>query len=64
MGDLYHYPEEHAAKTFPGSELDRAKTAASRERVEALVQQLRAQVWIEHDLLAYAKLRKAPEFYD
>jgi glyoxylase-like metal-dependent hydrolase (beta-lactamase superfamily II) len=62
-GDLYHYPEERAAKTFPNGELDRAKTAASRERVEALAQQLHAQVWIEHDLLGYAKLRKAPEFY-
>lgn len=63
-GDLYHYPEERAAKTFPNGELDRAKTAASRVRMEALVQQLHAQVWIEHDLLGYAKLRKAPEFYD
>jgi N-acyl homoserine lactone hydrolase len=63
-GDLYHYPEERAAKTFPSFELDRAQTAASRDRVEALVTETHAQVWIEHDILGYARLRKAPAFYD
>jgi len=63
-GDLYHYPEERAANTFPSFEVDRAQTAASRERVEALVKQTHAQVWIEHDMLGYTRLRKAPEYYD
>lgn len=63
-GDLYHYPEERAAKTFPGFEFDRAMTAASRERVEALVDKKHAQLWIEHDILGYARLRKAPAYYD
>jgi glyoxylase-like metal-dependent hydrolase (beta-lactamase superfamily II) len=63
-GDLYHYPEERAAKTFPSFEVDRAKSAASRERIEALVEQAHAQVWIEHDTLGYARLRKAPQFYE
>jgi len=63
-GDLYHYPEERAAKTFPGFELDRAKTAASRDAVDALIERLHAQLWIEHDILGYARLKKAPAYYD
>jgi N-acyl homoserine lactone hydrolase len=63
-GDLYHYPEEREAKTFPNFEFDRGKTAASREKIEALVKRLNAQIWIEHDIRGYARLRKSPEFYD
>jgi N-acyl homoserine lactone hydrolase len=63
-GDLYHYPEERAAKTFPGFESDREKTAASRARVEDLVERTHAQVWIEHDVRGYARLRMAPEYYN
>jgi len=63
-GDLYHYPEERAAKTFPSFEMDRAKTEASRAAAEALVARTHAQVWIEHDILNYRKLKKAPAFYD
>ena len=63
-GDLYHYPEERAAKTFPSFEMDRAKTAGSRAAVEALVERTHARVWIEHDILGYGRLKKAPEHYD
>jgi len=63
-GDLYHYPAERAAKTFPSFEFDRAKTAASRAAIEALVDRLHAQLWIEHDILGYSRLKKAPAYYD
>lgn len=63
-GDLYHYPEERAAKTFPSFEWDKEQTGVSRARVEALVERVHAQLWIEHDILGYARLRKAPEYYD
>jgi len=63
-GDLYHYPEERTAKTFPGFEMDRAKTAASRGAVEALVERTHAQIWIEHDILGYGRLKKSPAYYD
>ena len=63
-GDLYHYPEERAAKTFPTFEFDRAKTAASRAAVDALIDRLHAQLWIEHDVVGYGRLKKAPEYYD
>jgi N-acyl homoserine lactone hydrolase len=63
-GDLYHYPEERAARTFPNFEFDRAKTAASRAAVDALIDRLHAQLWIEHDVLGYGRLKKAPAYYD
>jgi N-acyl homoserine lactone hydrolase len=63
-GDLYHYPEERSAKTFPSFEMDRAKTAASRVLVESLVERTHAELWTEHDLLGYGRLKKAPAYYD
>jgi DNA-3-methyladenine glycosylase I len=32
--------------------------------VDAFLQRLRAQLWIQHDLPAHAKLRKAPAYYE
>lgn len=63
-GDLYHYPEERTAHTFPGFEVDRAKTAASRAAVDAILERTRGQLWIEHDILGYGRLKKAPAYYE
>jgi glyoxylase-like metal-dependent hydrolase (beta-lactamase superfamily II) len=63
-GDLYHYPEERTAQTFPSFELDKAKTAASRATIDDLIERAHAHLWIEHDILGYAKLKKAPAYYD
>src|SRR5215510_7542578 len=63
-GDLYHYPEERTAKTFPSFEMDKAKTAASRAIVEDTIERTHAQLWIEHDLIGYERLKKAPAYYD
>ena len=54
-----------AVKSAAGRfEFDRAKTAASRDAVDAIVDRLHAQLWIEHDLLGYGRLKKAPAYYD
>ena len=63
-GDLYHYPEERALKRVPSTEFDAAETAASRARIEKFLTDNRAQLWIEHDFAANAKLKKSPAFYD
>jgi glyoxylase-like metal-dependent hydrolase (beta-lactamase superfamily II) len=63
-GDLYHYPEERALHRVPTTEFNASQTAASRAAVEAFLEKTRAQLWIEHDFTANAKLKKAPEFYD
>jgi N-acyl homoserine lactone hydrolase len=63
-GDLYHYPEERKLKRVPTFEADQVQTAATREKIEAFLQQSGAQFWIQHDYIANSKLKKAPQFYE
>lgn len=63
-GDLYHYPEERTLKRVPTTEFNVQQTIASRAAIEAFLTRSRAQLWIEHDYTANAKLKKAPQFYD
>jgi len=62
-GDLYHYPEERKLHKIPTSEFNAEQTAASRAEVEAFLKKTGAQLWIQHDLVANQKLKKAPQFY-
>lgn len=62
-GDLYHYPEERTLGRMP----DREKatgTPASRAALEAFLKEVKAELWIEHDISAYTRQRRLPEYYD
>jgi len=63
-GDLYHYPEERKLGRVPTFETDQQQTVATREKIEAFLKQSGAQLWIQHDYAANAKLKKAPQFYE
>ena len=63
-GDLYHYPEERATGRVPNGEFDARQTLASRAAIEAFLKTSGAQLWIQHDLAAFNKLRKAPAYYE
>jgi glyoxylase-like metal-dependent hydrolase (beta-lactamase superfamily II) len=63
-GDLYHYPEERKLNRVPTTEFNAAQTIASRAAVEAFLKKTGAQLWIQHDFTANARLKKAPEFYE
>ncbi|PYS28650.1 MAG: MBL fold hydrolase [Acidobacteria bacterium] len=63
-GDLYHYPEERKLNRVPTTEFNAQQTVASRAAVEEFLKKTRAQLWIQHDFTANARLKKAPEFYD
>jgi N-acyl homoserine lactone hydrolase len=63
-GDLYHYPEERTLNRVPTTEFNADQTVASRAVVETFLKQTGAQLWIQHDFTANAKLKKAPAFYD
>ncbi|HLI84658.1 MAG TPA: N-acyl homoserine lactonase family protein [Bryobacteraceae bacterium] len=63
-GDLYHYPEERFTQKTPTFEFNHDESLASRARIEAFLKQSNAQLWIEHDLATFTKLKKAPEFYE
>lgn len=63
-GDLYHYPEERTLHRLPVADFNKEQTAASRAALDVFLKKTGAQLWIEHDIVANAKLKKAPAFYE
>jgi N-acyl homoserine lactone hydrolase len=64
-GDLYHYPAERTLKDFnPYGGKTSETEIASRAKVEAFLSEHNAQIWIGHDILQFAKLKKSPEYYE
>ncbi len=63
-GDLYHYQAERFTDKVPGFEFNREQSLASRDKIEKLVKQTGAELWIEHDLAHFRTQKKSPEFYE
>ncbi|PYQ93161.1 MAG: hypothetical protein DMF96_30830 [Acidobacteria bacterium] len=63
-GDLYHYPEERTLDRVPTFEFDPGQTRRTRAAIDAFLKKSRAQLWIQHDFMANAALKKGPAFYD
>jgi hypothetical protein len=64
-GDLYHYPQERTLRRPPpDTEFNVQQSAASRVMIEEYLKRTKTELWIEHDFVAYATLKKAPAFYD
>ncbi|MGE5212819.1 MAG: N-acyl homoserine lactonase family protein [Nitrospirota bacterium] len=63
-GDLYHYPEERVLDRVPTFEFDANKTRETRAAIGTFLKKSGAQLWIQHDLGANSKLKKAPNYYD
>jgi N-acyl homoserine lactone hydrolase len=63
-GDLYHYPAERTLNRLPTFEVSETETAAARAELEGFLERTGAQLWIQHDLPAHRKLKKAPGYYD
>ena len=62
-GDLYHYAAERTMKKMPVND-DRDRTQASRDAIDTLLTATSAQLWIQHDIGANAKLKKSPLYHD
>ena len=62
-GDLYHYQEERHTNKVPTFEYNKEESLASRAKIETFLKQSGAQLWIEHDYTANAKLKKSPAYY-
>jgi glyoxylase-like metal-dependent hydrolase (beta-lactamase superfamily II) len=62
-GDLYHFPEELTVRPTPRGR-NAEQTIASMAKIQALIAKTGAQLWIQHDVLGYAKLKKSPAYYD
>ena len=64
-GDLYHYPQERTLhRAPPENEFSVQQSAASRETIEEYLQKTKTVLWIEHDFVADAKLKKSPAYYE
>ena len=63
-GDLYHYPEERTMGRVPTFEFNQEQTSATRAAIDAFLKRTGAQLWIQHDFAANAKLEKSPSYYD
>ncbi|MEM1231612.1 MAG: N-acyl homoserine lactonase family protein [Pseudomonadota bacterium] len=63
-GDLYHFEASRQLRTVPVFNTDPAATRASMAKVEALLEETGATLWIEHNQALADELQKAPAFYD
>jgi glyoxylase-like metal-dependent hydrolase (beta-lactamase superfamily II) len=63
-GDLYHYPAERRLGRLPTFDTNEEQTKASRANIEAFLKRTGAQLWIQHDLVGFRKLKLAPQYYD
>lgn len=63
-GDLYHYPEEVTTGIVPHIDYNKDRTREARADVDRFLKSTGAQLWIQHDLVQFRTLKKAPEFYE
>jgi len=64
-GDLYHFVAERTHhRRPPDNEFNVEQSAQSRATIEAYLKKTGTTLWIQHDFLSNAKLKKAPAYYD
>lgn len=63
-GDAVHFKDNWENKRVPSMNVDKDKTVDSMKRLETLMAQHKAQLWINHDKPQSDAQKKAPDFYD
>ncbi len=63
-GDIYHFPESRTLRRVPTFDVDQEQTPVTREAIEAFLADTGAQLWIQHDAVGNAMLKKSPQYYD
>jgi N-acyl homoserine lactone hydrolase len=63
-GDLYHTRANRALRRVPSFNYNAEQTLQSMDKVEKLLAETGATLWIEHDKALADTLKKAPAFYD
>ena len=63
-GDLYHTRANRRLRRVPNFNTDARQTLDSMDRVEKLLLETGATLWIEHDKALADSLRRAPQYYD
>lgn len=63
-GDLYHFRENRSLRRAPLFNHDAEMTYESMDRVERILEDTGATLWIEHDQAFADTLKKSPGYYD
>jgi glyoxylase-like metal-dependent hydrolase (beta-lactamase superfamily II) len=63
-GDLYHYEAERALGIVPPPSQNKDQERASRAKVERLLEETGATLWVQHSLPLWRTLKKSPQYYD
>ena len=63
-GDLWHTEKNYSGSVVPSFNFDREQTLKSMKRIEAILSEKRATLWIEHDKDQYPDVPLAPGFVD
>ncbi len=63
-GDLAHFKDNWDNDRVPGFNTSAEQTHASHARVARLIADKTAQLWINHDLSNFDRLKHSPDFYD
>ena len=63
-GDLYHFPQQRTLERVATFDFDQRQTPISRDAIEAFLVKTGAQLWIQHDDIGNARLKKSPEYYE
>lgn len=63
-GDLYILRLGREERRVPSFNYDAEQTRASMDAVEAFLEAVGAELWIEHELAWFEQLRKAPAYYN
>lgn len=62
-GDLYHFAVSRERRRVPPFNTNAGQTTASMGRVERLLEETGATLWIEHELAHFERLKRAPGYY-
>ena len=63
-GDLYHFPEARRLKRVTTFDFNQEQTPVARSAIEEFLEKAGAQLWIQHDYIGNARLKKAPDYYE
>src|SRR5882724_11977721 len=63
-GDAVHFQDNWTHKRVPSMNFNREQTLASMKRIAALLEERKAQLWINHDKPQSDHLKYAPAFYE
>ena len=63
-GDLYHFTKNREHRRVPSFNFDKEQTLKAMEEIEKLVDDKKAQFWIQHDKEQNQTIRHSPNFYE